>query len=340
MKIENKTSMQFSHTVTMDTDWRQDFIEKLDAKLLTTHQLILPENIASGCSYFMEVLPGLKVLVVDFTFHTSIEFTKVASRGDYCIAYYDISDQISIHKVNNTKHKVGYHSKLGMGIVDAALSSTYTPALAERMYSFRLLISKELLKKHLGNAIPETILEETFTSKNTIYFYSHIDSRTRVLLLKLKDRNYNDISFDLFLKATALQAFGSLIERVSESKFVIGKLSEVDIQQVTYTQVYLMDQLLETFPGTAVLAEMAGMSVSKYTKLFQKIFKCSPNVFFLKEKFLLAKELLKSGKFNTIADIAYELGYSKPAYFSATYKERFGQTPNKDFNQLSNLDDN
>lgn len=336
MEIQNKTSLQFTHTVTMDTDWRQDFIQKLGAKLLNPRQLVLPEDMASGCSYFMEILPGLMVLVVDFTFHKSIEFTKIASSGDYCIAYYDISDEISIHKVNNDKHKIGYHSKLGMGIVDAALSSTYIPPVSERMYSFRLLISKKLIRKHLGNIIPESIIEETFTKKNTFYFYSHIDSRTRVLLLKLKERNYEDTSYDLFLKATALQAFGSLIERVSENKFVLGKLSELDVQRVIRTQEYLMEQLLEKFPGTDVLVEIAGMSGSKYNRLFRKIFKTSPNSFFLQEKLLLARELLKSGRFSTIYEVAYELGYSKSDYFSATYKKKFGQLPNKDFISINN----
>lgn len=331
MESENKKIIHFSHTVTMDTDWRQDFIQKLGAKLLNQRQLEFPKELASGCSYFMEIMPGLMALVVDFTFHKNVEFTKIASLGDYCIAYYDISDEISVHKVNNNKHKVGYLSKLGMGIVDAALSSTYIPPTGERMYSFRLLISKKLLKKHLGNVIPENIVEETFTTKNTIYFYSHIDSRTRVLLLKLKERNYNETSYELFLKATALQAFGSLIERVSENKFVLGKLSEIDIQQVILTQRYLMDQLLEKFPGTDTLIHMAGMSASKYTKLFRKVFKCSPKAFFLQEKLLLAKELLKSGRFNTIYEVAYELGYSKSDYFSALYKKRFGDLPNKDF---------
>ncbi|PBJ04605.1 helix-turn-helix transcriptional regulator [Flavobacterium sp. ACN6] len=327
----NKKTIQFSHTVTMDTDWRDDFIKKLGAVFINPCQLAFPKDIAGGCSYFTEVMPGLKVLVLDFTFHKLIEFTKIASSGDFCIAYYDISDEISIHKVNNTKHTVGYHSKLGMGIVDASLSSTYIPTVSERMYSFRLLISKDLIRKHLGSKIPDSIIEKTFTKKNTFYFYSHIDSRTRVLLLKLKERRFEDTSYELFVKGAALQAFGSLIERIGESKFVVGKLSDLDVQRIIRTQEYLMTELLEKFPGMDVLSEMAGMSASKYMRLFRKIFKTSPKSFFLKEKSLLALELVKSGRYNTISEVAFELGYSKSDYFAAVYKNRFGHPPNKDF---------
>lgn len=122
-----------------------------------------------------------------------------------------------------------------MGLVDAGLSNTYIPPISERMYSFQLLMSKQLLHKHLGNIVPQSIVE-----KNTIYIYSHIDSRTRVLLLKLKDRQYEESFYELFLKGAALQALGSLIERLSQQKFVVGKLSEFDVQQVVNSQDYLM----------------------------------------------------------------------------------------------------
>lgn len=332
MITENKKLITFSHTMSMNKDWQQSFIDKLGAKIINERQMKLPEAIASGSSYFMEIIPGLFVLIADFTFHVNIEFTKVESAGDFCIAYYDISDQISIHKVNNSKHKVGYHSKLGMGIVDDSLQSIYTPPVSERMYSFRLLISKDLLKEHLGSIIPPSLAKKTFASnKNTIFFYGHIESDTRVLLLKLKSRSYDQASFELHLRGVALNAFNSLISRMSEKKLVIGKLSEINLSVVMKTQLYLMENLLEKFPGVNFLAKMAGLSETKYNKLFNKLFKCSPNTFFLQEKFTLARVLLKSGDFSTICDVAYEIGYNKSGYFSGIYKKKFGRLPNSDF---------
>jgi transcriptional regulator GlxA family with amidase domain len=46
---------------------------------------------------------------------------------------------------------------------------------------------------------------------------------------------------------------------------------------------------------------------------------------------MLAQELLKSGNFKNINDVAFELCYSKPGYFSAIYKKKFRRSPNEDF---------
>lgn len=85
------------------------------------------------------------------------------------------------------------------------------------------------------------------------------------------------------------------------------------------------------FPGVGVLASMAGMSESKYKKLFSKMMKGSPKSFFLQQKLLLAQNLLKSGNFNSIREVAIEVGYSKPGYFSEAYKKAFGTCPKEAF---------
>lgn len=275
-------------------------------------QLILPEDIAKGCSYFMEVMPGLMALIVDFSLQRSIELTKTVNAEDFYIAYYDLNDDTD------------YQSKLGMVVVDATLKSSYTPSL--KMYSFWLLIAKPLLQKYLFGSI-----DNTNTQNSTIIFSSHIDSRTRLCLLRLKMRNYDDPSFELYVRGTALQVLGYLVERINEIGPVLGKISELDSTHIIKTQTYMMEQLLDGFPGIDILAAKAGMSVSKYKKLFKRVFKESPNGFFLREKLSLAHVLLKSGNFKTINEVASELGYVKPGYFAALYKKQFGQLPGEDF---------
>ena len=286
-------------------------------------QISVPHDITQSCSYFMEVMPGLIALVVDFSSQRSVELNKVVNADDFYIAYYDLSDEIDIQKINDTK--VGYHSKLGMVVVDATLKSSYIPSL--KMYSFWLLIAKPLLQKYLLSPTDNPKMGHN----NTIVFSSHMDSRTRLCILKLRTRNYNDPSFELSLRGTSLQVFAYLVERINESGPVLGKLSELDTAQIISTQAYLMEQLLGAFPGIDFLAAKAGMSISKYKKLFKRIFKESPNSFFIREKLNLAQELLKSGNFNAINEVGNELGYVKPGYFAAIYKNQFGQLPGEVF---------
>jgi AraC-like DNA-binding protein len=291
--------------------------------MATGKQISIPHDIAQGCSYFMEVMPGLMALVVDFTLQRSVELNQVVNAEDFYIAYYDLSDEIDIQKINHSK--VNYHSKLGMIVVDATLKSSYTPSF--KMYSFWLLIAKPLLQKYLLGSTGGPKMGQN----NTIVFTSHMDSRTRLCILKLRTRNYNDPSFELSLRGTSLQVFAYLVERINENDLVLGKLSELDTAQIIKTQTYLMEQLLGAFPGIDFLASTAGMSISKYKKLFKRIFKESPNSFFIREKLNLAQELLKSGNFNTINEVGNELGYLKPGYFAAIYKNQFGQLPGEVF---------
>nr|WP_198160601.1 AraC family transcriptional regulator [Pedobacter panaciterrae] len=289
------------------------------------NQLVLPDDIAQNCSYCLEVIPGLTALIVDVSFQRNTEPGKVINAEDFYIAYYDLSNEINIHQ--NAGTKVNYSSKLGMVVLDAALKSSYVPSL--KTYSFWLLIAKPLLQNYLPGAENGSI--EKRKLNNTIVFSSHIDSRTRLCILKLRTRNYNDPSFELSLRGTSLQVFAYLVERLNESGTIPGKLSELDTAQIIKTQTYLMEQLSGTFPGIDFLAAMAGMSVSKYKKLFKSVFKESPNSFFLREKLHIAQELLMSGNFNTINEIAYELGYVKSGYFASIYKKQFGQLPGEVF---------
>lgn len=282
-------------------------------------QLVLPNDIAKGCSYFMEVMPGLMCLIVDFSLQRSIELTKTVNAEDFCIAYFDLSDEIDILQVKGGA-KIDYQSKLGMVVVDASLKSSYTPS--PKMYSFWLIISRPLLRKYLFGNID---------SSDSIVFSSHIDSRTRLCLLKLKMKNYNDPSFELSVRGTTLQVLGYLVERINEIGPILGKLSELDTTQVIKTQTHMMEQLLGAFPGIDFLATKAGMSISKYKKLFKRIFKESPNSYFLREKLNLAQVLLKSGNFKSINEVASELGHVKPGYFAAIYKKQFGQLPGEVF---------
>lgn len=286
------------------------------------NQLILPGDITQGCSYFLEVIPGLMTLIVDFSLERDVGLTKTVNAEDFYIAYYDLSEEIDIHQIKG--NRIDYQSKLGMVIVDASLKSSYSPS--PKMYSFWLLIAKPLLQKYLfGNIDP------TNNKKNTIVFSSHIDSRTRLCLLKLKMRNYNDPSFELSVRGTTLQVLGYLVERINEISPLLGKLSELDTTNIIKTQTYMMEKLLEAFPGIDLLANMAGMSISKYKKLFKRIFKESPNSFFVREKLNLAQVLLKSGNFKSINEVANELGHLKPGYFAALYKKQFGQLPGEVF---------
>jgi AraC-like DNA-binding protein len=291
--------------------------------------LIIPEEIASGGSVFLEVVPGVSVHLLDMTFHVPVAITRVAKDHNYYMIYYDIGDEITTHILGDTVHKAGYHSKLGMGFMDCSIKGIIMPPVGERTYSLRLLVDKTYYKSLAATNRTAEVTDLLFDeSKNTLFFYSHIDSRSKVLLNELKEEHhFSSSSFELKLKHIALYLLNYVVERTARFEPIINKLSQADIDNVLKTSQYMLDNLLSEFPGLPAMAEMAGMSGTKYKVLFKKILKESPNNFFSNEKMLLGQQLLQSGDFKNVNDIAYELGYSNPGYFTKLYKRTFGVSP-------------
>lgn len=320
--------LAFLYHFTLSPEWQQQIVEKLGATLAEDKILTMPEHIADGSSIFLEVVPGLSVFLLDMTFKVPVAITRIATDQNFYMAYFDMGDEITTHLLHDTAHRAGYHSKLGMSFMDAGIKGTIMPPVGQRSYSLRLLIDKDLIKElFMPNREAEITSSLFDESKNTLFFYSHIDSRSKVLLNNLKEQSLSHSSFELKLKSTALYLLGYLIERATRFEPIINKLSEQDIEQILASGDYLLKNLLSEFPGLPFLADKAGMSISKYKVLFKKILKDTPNGFFLNEKLLVAQQLLLSGNFNSVSEVAYELGYNKPGYFSGVYKKMHGVLP-------------
>lgn len=320
--------MTFLHYYTLTPEWQQQLVDFFGATLIDNKILVLPESVGQGGSYFLSLMPGISVLLIDVTFNIEVTLTRRATQDDFCIVYYDLSDEISYHIINNEYHKIGYRAKLGLGVVDSAVESTYIPKVGERVYSLRLFVDKKLLQE--ASVLTMKTVDQKQTppkSANTLFHYSHIDSRSKIVLHQLKHRRFSEPAFDLLLRGVAYTLFTYLMESASKLMPQHSKLAEKDVKGLMLTERYLLEHLTEEFPGIGPLSSMAGMSPSKYKQLFKKIFGDSPNSFFLNEKLLLAQHLLENGKFKTVSEVAYELGYSKPGYFSAGYRKKFGRLP-------------
>lgn len=327
MTDQNAHPLYYSYSLT--PEWQQQIVTGLGARLIDNKLLIVPPNIASGGSIFLEILPEVSVHLLDMTFHIPVAITRVPKDHNYYMIYFDIGDEITTHILGDTVYKTGYNSKLGMSFMDSGIKGIILPPVGERTYSLRLLVDKTYYKSLAATNRPAEVNDLLFDeSKNTLFFYSHIDSRSKVLLNKLKeDHHFTSASFELKLKHIALYLLNYLVERTARFETIINKLSQQDIDSILKTSQYMLDNLLSDFPGVPAMSSMAGMSGTKYKALFKKILKDTPNTFFSNEKLLLGQQLLQSGNFNTVNEVAYELGYSNAGYFAKLYKNKFEVLP-------------
>jgi AraC-like DNA-binding protein len=322
-----ESTPEFKHIYSLTPEWRQKFVDDLGGKIEDKNMYFTRETV-SGSSCFLEILPDVSVVIIDSVLNIPIRITRIPSEDDFWIVYYDLSESFSKHTVADVNHKTGYKSKLNFAIVDNKIRSTYLSIVGERFFALRLFIRKSYMKTFFSDAEFEKDFKDVFdVKKKKTFFYGHIDSRSKVVLHSLKQQSIRNHNYEFLLKGAAFNLLSYLIERLSTNIPNMGTHLEKDIDAIMLSQQYLLSNLSIPFPGIDILASIANMSSAKYKNLYNDIFGMSPALFFKNEKLLLAKELLESGKFKLISDVAFELGYKKTAYFSSIYKDYYGVLP-------------
>ena len=74
------------------------------------------------------------------------------------------------------------------------------------------------------------------------------------------------------------------------------------------------------------LAKLSNLSLSSFKRSFKKEYDDSPKNYLVTKKIDKAKELLRLSKM-PISEIAYEVGFNDPLYFSRIFKKKIGVTP-------------
>jgi YesN/AraC family two-component response regulator len=82
------------------------------------------------------------------------------------------------------------------------------------------------------------------------------------------------------------------------------------------------------------LCNEIGMNYLQLYRKIKAITNMSIKQFILTIKMRNAAKMLESGKFN-ISEVAYDVGFSSPAYFSETFKKHFSLTPSEYIKKMS-----
>ncbi|MCV9387144.1 helix-turn-helix domain-containing protein [Reichenbachiella ulvae] len=96
---------------------------------------------------------------------------------------------------------------------------------------------------------------------------------------------------------------------------------KVTMQEVIQTHLY-------SDLTVSQLAELCHMSLSSFKREFVKHYGDSPKNYLNGQKLERARELLQVSE-EGIARVAYQVGYSDPAYFSRLFKSKFGYSPSE-----------
>ena len=115
-----------------------------------------------------------------------------------------------------------------------------------------------------------------------------------------------------------------MYDKASAQKTKPG-IKNADVERLHYAKEYMTEKVSNP-PNLSELSKIIGMSEYKLKQGFKKTFNTTVFGYLADYRLRLAQQALKENH-RTISEIAYDLGYSSPQHFSATFKKKFGLPP-------------
>jgi AraC-like DNA-binding protein len=116
--------------------------------------------------------------------------------------------------------------------------------------------------------------------------------------------------------------------KVKQNNIKSMNTQTLETQKVKEIIEKVISQVYKTSPSVHEMAKMADMSVSKFKILFNIEFEESPYQYILGEKLILARELLKTGRYS-VSQVSYKVGFNHPSGFTRLFKHKFQCSPSE-----------
>lgn len=167
------------------------------------------------------------------------------------------------------------------------------------------LIERNTRKPETRLVIPEDTIAK-FIESLEFYFKNPTLVSEELLGLKIKE---------LILLLVQTKNVDSILELVSD----LYSSRTISLKKVIDLHLYSNLTMAE-------LAKMCKLSLSSFKREFKKIFDDSPANYMLNAKLSKARELLRISDL-PINEVAYEIGFNDPLYFTRQFKKKVGTSP-------------
>jgi AraC-like DNA-binding protein len=319
-------------------EWQGLIANEIGAEFLDNKIIIVPEKLGYGHVFFIEVIPGISLLLFDFVLSRPYEIFRIKNDIERYIIHLDLSESTNVLKVGDIEHEIGHCKHLGLTVIENQIESSFLPNTKERTFVLRLFVDKKLMDKLIKDSCNKEQINNKITSNKRPLFYSEdMNSNTVLLISSIKEKSVFNQSFDPFIKGIGLKLLSDFLNNLTNPKNTNFEIPTLESDRLNNAKNYLLNNLTNPFPSLLTLSKIAGMSSSKFKLLFKKKFLCTPNDLFIREKMVFANALLQSGNFTSLTEIIHELNYTKLDYFSLKYFEVYHRKPSEDFIKKDSL---
>lgn len=189
-----------------------------------------------------------------------------------------------------------------------------------------ITISSAFLMSQIPNYKESKLLEQIMENRQPLFFENCINGK-QVALIQEIEKNCNDSIFrayNLSNKANELicQLLMSLCDRSEKALYPIHP---DDLQNIYKARKRMLSSL-NTPPVISLLAADAGMSESKFKRLFKQIFGDSVFHYYQLRRMQKAASLLDTAQYS-VTEVGYRMGFTNLSHFSRQFEAIMGSKP-------------
>ncbi len=315
------------YSITSPQKW-QEVIHKNTFSKLEGKKLILQEKSGRGTIDVVNIHEGLAITFINVTLANDLKLSRKATEtNDHFILNFYFSS-INIKEQIDTKvQSLGFDFYSIMLYSSMTESESIIPANIP-VSIFNITFSKKWLNQNVLDAGDKANnLQKFFSKQGPIYLYENLDFNFNIILKEIiqSSEKINKI----FLFSNVLRLLTTFFKKI-ETRSVIEKdtyINPSDLENLLRVRKSIEHNWKEK-PSNTLLAEQAGMSLSKFKQLFKQVFGNSPYQYYLNFKMEKALELLQKKEYS-VSDIGYIVGYSNLSQFSKIFKKKYNFLPSE-----------
>lgn len=285
--------------------------------------LELDNSAGIGKIEYLQIQNGLWCNKIDLRLQKPLELIREPKEtNDYFILNFHLSKS----RIKQTGD--GKQFNLGLENVNILLASSATSARIQipsgvPIKIFNIGFTNNWLEDNILSSANEDV-KSLFPENTSIFLSEFLDYRFK---RTLSDAN-NSVDNRLILTSKVFQLLEYFFSRVQNRTNNIKKIEGVhsdDLAKLILTKEKIENNI-ENSVSVENLAKLAGMSLSKYKRLFKQVFGTTPYRYYLEVKLNLAMELLLTKKYSC-SEVGCMIGYSNLSQFSKAFKNQFNILP-------------
>jgi AraC-like DNA-binding protein len=321
------------HSYGADLDWVEPFANKLGGKVKGNF-IIVPDDTFKGTRYFLDCGDDIVAYYVDVTNNKDINLIQKNTKKDFIGIYYNLTEGDVRYSSESFALNVG-RWKYNLLVIDSTLDTNYKIKAGSRSHAFCIFIKKSRMESFAknNNIALKDMNKITNSSKNTIIRFDRMSDESFHVIQELQKLKPGGSIYDLNIIGTVHLLLSNFLKKMSSTRIIIQTVNKLDLESIIETQMFLINNLEESFPSIETMALRAHMSESKFKNLFKKVTGKTPNTFFTENKLLEAKRLLEENQLS-ISQVSDKLNFTNNSYFASKFKAHFGLSPRTFVNQL------